>query len=243
MRLYVIGCIIFVLYLVVSILSAPTIQQYITTHRDNLLWTSLDKVLSEANNGDVLLWSSDTKIIQYGSDCPFTHISMVFRDYEKGDSGGQCLYCWEADVGQKYRSGPRIIRLRDKLERYKGSSIMGWKALNKGRRPTSNQLLKIASAYLSYRMDLCILGIRWVVSRALALTPCGGGKVQTFLHSNIFEQVVCSELIAETLQQIGILGYDPPASQYAPADWLYNNLNCTPSDAYGPTYFFRSKKI
>ena len=242
MRLYVIGVIIFILYVVVSILSVQTIQQYVTTHRDNLLWTSLDEVLSEADNGDILLWSSNTKIIQYASDCPFTHISMVFRDYDKGSSGPKCLYCWEADLGQKYRSGPRIIRLRDKLERYKGSPIMGWKALSKGGRPTSDQLLKIASSYLDYTMDIYILGIRWLISRVLMVTPCGGGKVQKFLHSKIFEQVVCSELIAETLQQIGILEYDPPASQYAPADWLYNNLNCTTQNTYGPTYFFRSKK-
>jgi len=241
MRLSIVACIIFLGYLVASILSVPTIQQYIETHRDNILWTSLDTVLAEANNGDILLWSSNTKHIQYASDCPFTHISMVFRDYEKGTSGPQCLYCWEADLGQKYRPGPRVIRFRDKLERYKGSPIMGWKVLSKDVRPTLNQLLKIISPYLDYTMD--IYYIRWCVSRVLAATPCGGGKLQKFLHSKVFGQVVCSELIAETLQQIGILEGDPPASQYVPGDWLYNNLNCTSEDTYGPTYFFRSKKF
>ena len=244
MYLYVIGCIIFILYLVVSILSMPSIQQYVTTHRNNLLWISLDKIFSEANNGDVLLWSSNTKHIQYASDCPFTHICIVFRDYEKGLSGTQCLYCWEADLGQKYRSGPRIIRLRDKLKYYKGSSIMGWKPLFKGVRPTSDQLLKIVSSYLDYTMD--IYYIRWFISRVLATTPCGGGKLQNFLRSEqqMFGQIICcSELIAETLQQIGILKHDPPASQYTPADWLYNNLNYTNQSAYGPTYFFHSKKF
>jgi len=242
MRLYIVGCIIFVLYLVVSILSVPSLQQFVATHRDNLLLTTLDKVFSEADNGDILLWSFNTKIIQYAAGCPFTHVSMVFRDYEKGRSGAKCLYCWEADLGQKYRAGPRIIRLRDKLKHYKGSSIMGWKPFSKGVRPTAKQLLKIASSYLDYTMDIYTL--RWLISRVLATTPCGGGKLQKFLHSDIFGQVICcSELVAETLQQIGILAYDPPASQYAPADWLYNNLNYTNQITYGPTYFFHSKKF
>ena len=118
---------------------------------------------------------------------------------------------------------------------------MGWKPLVKGIRPTSRQLSNIASSYLDYTLDLNY--IRWLISRVLAATPCGGGKFQNFLNSKIFKTVTCSELIAETLQQVGILDLDPPASQYAPGDWLNNNMNLKPPNDYGPTYFFRSKKF
>ena len=242
MCLYSSLCIIvLLLYFMISLLSAPTLQQYISTHHDNLLWTSYDKVLLEADNGDIILWSSNTKIIQYASDSPFTHISLVLRDYERDRSGKQCVYCWEADLGQKCRAGPRIIRLRDKLERYKGVPVMGWKPLIQGIRPTSRHLLKIISSFLDYGMD--IYTIRWLISRVLAATPCGGGVWQTFLASSLFNHIVCSELVAETLQQVGILELEPPASQYAPGDWLHNNLTLTPSNEYGPTYFFRPKKF
>ena len=243
MCIYSVGCIfvLLILYLVISILSIPTLQQYVKTHRDNILWTSCAKVFSDADNGDIILWSSNTKLIQYASDAPFTHVNMVFRDYEKGRSGKRCLYCWEADLGQNYRSGPRIIRLKDKLEGYKGVPIMGWKPLVKGGRPTSRQLLETAFPYLDYTMDVNTL--RWLISRLLEATPCGGGKFQNFLNSKIFKQITCSELIAETLNQVGILNLDPPASQYTPGDWLYNNLNLKTPNEYGPTYFFRSKKF
>ena len=234
------GCIFFILlYLVISILSIPSLQQYVVTHRDNILWTSNAKVFSQANNGDIILWSSNRKIIQYASDGPFTHVNMIFRDYEGDEKGNQCLYCWEVDVGQGH---PYVIRLKDKMKNYKGVSIMGWKPLVKGTRPTSPQLLKIASSYLDYTTNRITL-IRWLISRVLAATPCKGGKVQNLLKSKIFKQVFCSELIAETLQQVEILDLDLPASQYMPCDWLYNNLSLKSQNKYGPTYFFRSKKF
>ena len=118
---------------------------------------------------------------------------------------------------------------------------MGWKPLVQGIRPTSRHLLKIISSFLDYGMD--IYAIRWFISRILATTPCGGGVWQNFLSSSLFNHIVCSELVAETLQQVGILEQDPPASQYAPGDWFYNNLTLTPSNEYGPTYFFRPKKF
>ena len=72
------GCIFFILlYLVISILSIPSLQQYVVTHRDNILWTSNAKVFSQANNGDIILWSSNRKIIQYANDDPFTHVNMI----------------------------------------------------------------------------------------------------------------------------------------------------------------------
>lgn len=242
MRSYsAVGIIVLVLYILIGALSTPTLQQYVDTHHDHLLWTTRDKVLAEADNGDIILWSTNTKIIQYASNSPFTHISLVFRDYEKPRSGKKCLYCWEADLGQQYRSGPRIIRLRDKFARYKGAPIVGWKPLARGRRPTSRHLLKIIAPFSDYRMD--IYAIRWCLSRVLAATPCGGGVWQKFLSSSLFNHVVCSELVAETLQQVGILRPEPPASQYAPGDWLNNNLSLDPRSDYGPTFFFHSKKV
>ncbi len=235
MRLYaVVWMGAFFLYFLIGLLSTPTLQGYVATHRDNLLWTSKEKVVSEADNGDILLWSTNSKIIQYVSNSPFTHISLLFRK-------NKCLYCWEADLGQKRRSGPRIIPLQDKMDRYKGVPLVGWKPLVRGDRPSSKRLMKIISSFAEYKMDVC--AIRWCLSRLLAATPCGGGGAQKLFSARGVNRVICSELVAETLQQAGILQLDPPASQYAPGDWFNNHLALEPHTLYGPTFFFHSKKL
>jgi hypothetical protein len=104
------------------------------------------ELLDEVENGDLLFFTGETygeKAIRWYSGSNFSHICMVFRDNENGSS---VSFVWEADVGQRYKEGPRVMRLKEKLERWKGVKICALKKMI-GKRPSTLDILKVVERY------------------------------------------------------------------------------------------------
>ncbi len=210
------------------IAAAPSIHNFARVHGDRMIWAPLAQVLAEADNGDVLLFASArNKFVRYVTDSPFTHVALVFRDRDAAGRG-KVAYVWDADLGQGCRAGARVATLADKLARVKGgATIAGWKRLASPRPPTA-RVLRVISQYLACGMDHLML--RWA---ACQLFGTAGGRAAA--PRNMF----CSELVARTSQDLGLLRTDTPPVRYAPGDWHKNVLDLAPGVAYGPTAYFR----
>src|SRR5208282_263652 len=108
------------------------------------------------------------------------------------------IYVWEADLGQRHRSGARVVLLRDKLSRYKGLRIGGWKRCL--RSINLDDAMKVVNKYITYEMDRLMMS--WLTSKR---------------HESD-RRVFCSELIALTLQEMNLLSRKKQAVTYSPKD-------------------------
>ena len=179
--------------------------------------TSLKEFFDNADTGDLVFMSGNSRgerVCKWFSDSPFSHVSLVIKEevFSENSSSESELYLWETDLGQKTKDGPRIIKLKDKLELYKGDKIVGWKSLSSSLlpRPTSEKIMEVVKEYKSLDFDDTM--IRWILGR---------------LASQSDKVVFCSELIALTLQhpKINILNDDIPAHSYSPGSFEKKSIN------------------
>jgi len=144
--------------------------------------------------GDLLFFrglSWAEKAIQTYTKNRYNHVSMVIK--EKGK-----IFLWEADVGEYYRQGPRVIPLDQKLSRWRGTSEIARRPIKK--EISEEEILKIAGKEASKEFDKSML--IWLFS----WWPREEGKY------------FCSELIAETLKRVGVLTDEKRSSAYSPKD-------------------------
>lgn len=216
--------IIAILYVVLMFcmyFNAPSIENYITDSKE-IEWTSYENFLEKADNGDLILLSGDSKgerTCRWAVGCVFSHVGIIFR--EKEDSVDK-LYIWEADIGQKSKAGPRIIRLEDKLERYKGFRVAGWTPL-KGSRPSTKDILNLVPKYVHKKLD------NWMLIWLLPNWSIFNGMKKDR------KTVFCGELIADSLQDLGILDRTRPAANYSPRDFHIDSNNSKPKELF-PKY-------
>jgi Marseillevirus putative peptidoglycan peptidase len=147
------------------------------------------------------------KLIRGTTRSIFSHVALVLRDQGK-------LYLWEADMGQGYRSGPRVIPLEVKLQRYKGEKVAALRHLREPK--TYEQVQPTISKYISYTMDEVMLP--WFLK----------------YRSPASKQIFCSELVAKTLQELRILPLAKNACEFSPHDFYVWS-----SPHYCPSVFFR----
>ena len=94
---------------------------------------------------------------------------------------GPQVYLWEADMGQYYKKGPRVIPLDVKVALWKSVPHLIWK---RSWKPVSNGcLLEIIVRLKDQELDMDFS--RWLLG-----TPST-------------KRVYCSELIAQTLESLG----------------------------------------
>jgi len=218
-----------------------SLPEFVNEYSSSLLWVPHERVLEQADNGDIILLASPNKVIEFFAESPFTHVCLVFRDYEtKGCRGNRIPYAWDADVGQKSRAGPRVMRLEDKLKRYRGGRFCAWKRLQ-GRRPPTTQFLSVLPSYFEYDIDVTF--VRWFLCRVLARVPCASvRRLQAFLDPSHLKLIFCSELIALTLQKFGILQKHVSATAVSPGDCYENRLCLEDNYGYGSAFFFSRVK-
>jgi hypothetical protein len=188
--------------------NAPNIEKYIKGNQD-ISWTSYKEFLEKADNGDLILLSGDSKgerTCRWAANCVFSHVGMVFREKDV-KTGESKLYIWEADVGQRSKPGPRIMVLDDKLSRYKGFKIMGWTPLMKGKRPSKESILKLVPKYHHKKIDNWMLV--WLLPNYSIFNNTKKDRKTVF----------CGELVADSLQDLGILDRSIPAANYSPKDF------------------------
>lgn len=159
------------------------------------------KLLEKADNGDLLFFSGDTigeKAIKVYTGSCYTHVAFVFRDLDEEQTPPvEVAFIWEADLGQGYRDGARVMRLSDKLKRWKGRPVIGWRKSKE--RPDKQSILKSINQNVKLDMDSSM--VAWIFP---------------FLKQP--NKVFCSELVALTLQDLGMLGKTRPSS-FSPKDF------------------------
>ncbi len=199
----------------IIILSFLVAVQFLSPHPTADRKSKFRSLKPKPQTGDLLFLSGASfseKAIKTWIGCPFSHVAMVVRD----DDGTK--YLMEADVGQGYREGPRMIPLSEKLHRWKGNRVGFIRRLvNDGQRPSKESLLAILHPLLSVPMDMSML--TWATA-------------DLFPH-RIGEGMFCSELVALLMQGTGLLGTDKPPWWYSPS-FLLDAL----ADSYDSGYYF-----
>lgn len=172
-----------------------------------------EEILNSVDNGDLLFLSGNTfaeKVIKFWHSSYYTHVAIIFKDERgvKTPTRENTLFVWESDVGQRTKDGPRIMKLVDKLDRWKGDKI-GMIRKFHGIKPSTFDIVEIAKQYVDRGMDIDM--ISWFFSSF--------PESRIFKHLKSDKRMFCSELVAETLQNLGILKKDKHPASYTPQDF------------------------
>ena len=209
--------IIFIILYVTCQLNAPSLINYINKQKAHMNWVKLDYMLKNANNGDLVFLSGNTKgekTCKWCTNTIYSHIGVLFREIHP-DTGEDTLYIWDSDLGQKTKDGPRVAKFTDKIEKYKGDKYIMWRKLT-GKRPDLDEILNIISIYSHKEFDNKIL--TWWVSDNI-LSPL----YRLIKDDNM---VFCSELVAMTLQDLNILDKTKKPSWFSPGSFAKYKIPC-----------------
>ena len=232
-KIYLGGVVVLLSFLIIYVicqLNSPDLDNYISKHREQINWVSINDILDNAGNGDLIFLSGNTKgekTCKWCTNTMYSHVGFLFRENHP-DTGEDLLYIWDSDLGQKTKEGPRVMLLKDKLKKYKGSKYISWKKF-KGERPDTEDILKIVNKYGKLKFDDKILS--WWVSN--------DNTVSNFLYKLIKNnnEVFCSELIAMTLQDLNILDRTKKSAWYSPGDFVtYKIQGLTNGNSYSSVY-------
>lgn len=167
--------------------------------------------LRDVNTGDLLFFSGATfseKSIKWCHGSNWNHCAIVLRDRDLLN-GEDTPFIFESDIGQGYKDGPRVMRLDDKLKRWKGDKILGWRRYM-GEGITSKdsiraKILEVATKCYKEGYGFDNTFYSWFLSSS-----------DFFKLVKDPRKVFCSEIVADTLHQIGILSSDHPPCWYTP---------------------------
>src|SRR5690606_7754369 len=118
-------------------------------------------------NGDIILLSGDTpgeKTCRWCTGTIFSHVGFLFRE-KHPVTGEDIPYVLDCDLGQKTKSGVRVLPLRDKLHRYKGFRSGAVKKLivkKDSSRPSIEDIVRVIAKYTPIEFDNNVLS--WWVS-------------------------------------------------------------------------------
>lgn len=178
---------------------------------------NISELLNTVENGDLIYFSGNTfpeKAIKIYTGSPYSHVAFIFKDFNK-KKNKLVPYIWEADVGGKHRGGPRIMKLKTKLN-HPGKSreqIIMVKVLDKKFKPKTQDILSIIPKYVDKKMDdnmTCWLFSNFPNSYLFKLT-----------HDDT--KIFCSELVANTLIDLKLIDNNEHPSSFSPKK--LTNLN------------------
>ncbi len=195
----------------------------------NLTWNTLDDLMENADNGDLVFMSGDTKgerMCRWCTDSMYSHVGMLFRE-KHPETGENILYIWDADLGQQMKDGPRVQRLQDKLDKYKGFPYLMWRKLFSNERPSTENIMKVVEKYKNHTFNNYMW--KWWANKLV--------NVET--GSSVF----CSELIALTMQDanIGMMSSDKSPAWYSPESFAYLIEGLKDGFSYGSHVFVKFK--
>lgn len=169
----------------------------------------LKMIEPKLKTGDLILLSGKgmwEKAVQRATCCEWSHIGMVVR--KPGTS--QSIYLYEADMGQSYPDGVRLIPLSDKLSRYRGHRKGVWLSLSTQRDVPFKTLSRIIEEIGKKGMKVRMF--EWLLSSSPS-SPL-------FEAVRDEDTVYCSELIADVYMRLGILETGKHPSFYTTASFL-----------------------
>lgn len=182
---------------------------------------SLSDVLAYAQTGDLIFLSGKTfgeKCIKWALDSDFSHLALVVRTDDN-------LYLYEADIGQRWRTGVRLIDFKKKLERYKGWKVGVWQRLYGN--PIDVQILqKSIESNISKKID----------TNTFTYWTSRFPSIAKALKKD--DTVYCTELVASTLQDVGVMKKDKTPYSFDPEMFLRHLVPLQDGYVYGGNNFF-----
>lgn len=161
---------------------------------------SYNKIRGELDTGDILLWSSTSffsRLIQTFCNSSWSHVGMVVR------FPGDLLMLWESTLDEQV-SGVRLTPLSQSL-----CDTVAVRKMHIERTPL------LFESVMKVRKELNGRPFESDLMQMVCASYDGPlGHNETDLTS-----LFCSELIAETLIRIGILGSLKPSNEYTPKDF------------------------
>lgn len=216
----------FAMYITVHVRASKiyNLEAYILKHRPFIKLYNPNILMDNANNGDLLFFCGDTRgerVCRWCTSSMFSHVAILFREIHP-ETQENVVYVWEADVGHKSKRGPRVMRLEDKLKYYHGSKYTFWRALsvNDVERPTTESILNVVEKYKHLEFDDSMMS--YYFSNTVLFNPM---KNRT--------TVFCSELVAMTLQDLGVLNTVHRPVYYSPGTFSLTVPGLTKGYAYG----------
>ena len=188
----------------------PDINDYVKKNRQHINWLSFEDAYDNIQNGDLIFLTGKTRgehLCCFFTDCIYSHVGMLFRE-KHPKTGEDVVYIWESDLGQRTRDGPRVIPLKKKLKLYRGVPYMAIRKLSSSI-PTTQNIMNIVQKYQTYDFDTKM--INWWVSESIMYDLMG------HTHS-----MLCSELVAQTMKDLGMLGKKYSRSWYSPKSFTNN---------------------
>ena len=171
------------------------------------------ELLNTVGNGDLLFLSGGTfaeKVIKFWHNSYYSHVAIIFEDSRNviNPTKENTLFVFESDVGQNMKDGPRVMRLADKLNKWKGDKI-GMVRKYYGERPSTLNIINLINQYVGRGMDLNMLS--WFFA--------GHPNSPIFKYLKSENKMFCSELVAETLQNLGYIKKNRHPASYTPQDF------------------------
>lgn len=195
---------------------------------------NIEDLLKNVENGDLIFLSGDTqgeRAIRMAHNSYYSHVGFLFVDKRGAidSTPKNTVFIWESDLGQGYRDGPRIMRLWDKLSRWKGCKIgMIRKYSSFFHRPKTEEILNVAKPILDANIGMDISMTSWFFS------DYPESKIFKFLKD---DKVFCSGLVAFTLQKLGIMDYRKHPSWYTPENFASGKDVFVRGFYHYPVYF------
>lgn len=206
-------------------LNSHNLEEFYKLNRYRLPLITEEEVFSQAKTGDLLFLSGNTKgenVCKWFTKSIFSHVGLIFK--EEDFSGESILYIIDCDLGQKAKDGVRVMKLKDKLERYKGYRIGGYKKI-KGADLNQECVLSSVEKYKKVDFDHKIL--TWWVSEIPKIREIVKNKNTMF----------CSEFIAEIFMECGVMDRKSKAYSFSPEN--FNKMSkISDTHSFEETRFF-----
>jgi hypothetical protein len=181
-----------------------------------------ENIRNELNTGDIILFSGRalfSRIVQIGTRSPWSHIGIVVRFTTPFDF----VALWESDITI---GGVQLTNLSARIKKYKGQVVV------RHLEGTSLGINEI-NIFHAVREELKLRPYqvnKFEMIRAAYDKGLWLAKAQEKDISSLF----CSELVAETLQRIGILNPDLSSNEFTPGDFDENAKLDMIRGNYGP---------
>jgi hypothetical protein len=182
-----------------------------------------DDVKDRLQTGDIVLFNSDfesSKVIELLTGYPFSHSAMVVRNADG------TLSMWEetpfnelpCQLDQESHAGARLVDLHTVTQEYAKNTFF----------QTTFRLLDIdrTSAFWTHALSGLQTSFQQWNKWPFPSDPIMALQYLLGKHQNIFDSsapMFCSDLVARTYMQMGLLPMNPVPTSYAPGD--FSNLN------------------
>jgi len=184
------------------------------------------KVANKLDTGDIVLFCGSTKsstnvLSKWANMTPLSHIGIVVKIYDE-------LYLFEATL----KRGAQIAPLRDRIQNYPAKIVLVRKLITDRTAEMQENLEKFISEALGTKHDFTTLRGNIEMFKAATDIKYPLTQKEIFKNRKSIDGLFCSETVAESFIQMGLLPDDanisedyPASNEYTPGDFTRFGFN------------------